>query len=210
MLIPLKDLQKKYRMEINGILHVGAHKAEELLAYAPYDATTFWVEANKDLYDDLMRRFGGSHTNFPICAVVGDINGQEVKFNIANNGQSSSILELGTHKQAHPEVHYISEEVRYMERLDGIMDTYNIPSETNFINLDIQGAELLALRGLGEKLPQFDYIYSEVNVQSLYDGCCLLRDLDAFLSGGYDRVETEIIPQFGWGDAFWRHKRLAT
>ena len=42
----------------------------------------------------------------------------------------------------------------------------------NFLNLDIQGAELKALKSLQDYLHKVDYIYTEVNVDYLYVDCC--------------------------------------
>lgn len=46
-----------------------------------------WMDANKNL--------------------VSDKDDEMVMFNIANNGQSSSILEFGTHSSEHPDVKFI-------------------------------------------------------------------------------------------------------
>jgi hypothetical protein len=76
-------------------------------------------------------------------------------------------------------------------------------ADYNFMNLDIQGAELLALRGAGDILKNFDYIYTEVNIEELYDGCCLMNEIDEYLKQfGFKRVITEMT-QYGWGDAFY-------
>ena len=115
MLIELAYLKKKYRLNITGILHVGAHEAEERPDYLRLGVKNLtWVEANEKRCSAMRKRFPDK----VLCAVVSDVNGEKVTFNEANNGQSSSILELGTHKKAHPEVHYVSKEVRTAERLD--------------------------------------------------------------------------------------------
>lgn len=213
MLIDIKELKTKYDLGVEGILHVGAHKAEERGSYWCFadghinGVQTYWVEANRDLADKLRETLGASTSQEVICAVVGETTGEEVVFNIANNGESSSILELETHKTAHPEVHYIESETRYTETLADIIMTYTIPSYVNFLNLDIQGAELMALKGLGDFINQFDYIYSEVNVKRLYTNCALMSEIDAFLSQ-YEKVECHIEKKFGWGDAFYVKKSL--
>lgn len=199
MLIKLDNLYKKYRLDITGVLHVGAHFGEEALDYKRIGVhNVVWIEANKDLLDKLIKNVPQHHR--VINAVVGENDGEQVTFHKANNSQSSSILELGTHKTAHPEVKFLSEETRFIERLDSIYNIYSL-SDLNFINLDIQGAELSALKGLGNHLSEFDYIYSEVNREELYVGCCLIEELDRFLKD-FKRVETSWT-NFGWGDAFY-------
>ena len=200
MLIDMATLMDRYKPDITGILHVGAHMAEEYEDYSLAGVEkVVWVEANIDLVKKLEEERLPSHQTV-VHAVVGDTNGEQVTFNISNNGQSSSVLELGTHKTAHPEVHYVDSRKMKTSRLDTIYATMEI-SGLNFMNLDIQGAELLALKGLGKRLDEFDYIYSEVNREELYVDCCLVDELDEFLSD-FDRVETEWT-SFGWGDAFY-------
>lgn len=76
----------------------------------------------------------------------------------------------------------------------------------NFLNLDLQGAELMALRGLGERLSDVDYIYTEVNKKDVYQGCAKVEELDRFLTE-FTRVETLWCEDggvdHGWGDAFY-------
>ena len=54
MLISFLDITKNFNMKISGILHVGAHKCEELKDYLTFGLTKskiIWVEANKEKYD---------------------------------------------------------------------------------------------------------------------------------------------------------------
>jgi hypothetical protein len=55
-------------------------------------------------------------------------------------------------------------------------------------------------------LSQIEYIYSEVNGSYVYEDCCLINELDDFLSQyGFKRVETQWCgnDSSGWGDAFY-------
>jgi len=66
--------------------------------------------------------------------------------------------------------------------LNSFYQKYNIPlNRFDFINLDIQGAELLALKGATAILPFIKAIYTEVNEKELYENCGLIDELDAFL-----------------------------
>ena len=197
MLIEWKDLNLDGK--VDRLLHVGGHLAEEKPVYSDGGVgEVVWVEADP-VRSQQIRELTGDHV---ICAVVGDVE-KEIVFHEANNGQSSSILELGTHKQMHPEVHYVSEVTVTMRRLDDLLAVDNM-QPFDMINFDIQGAELLALQGLGEYLNYVKYAYLEVNREPLYQGACLVDELDSYLSG-FDRVETVWTP-FGWGDAFYVRK----
>jgi FkbM family methyltransferase len=202
MLIPLHTLVQKYNIHFSGVLHVGAHECEELNDYERYIGRDkiLWVEAlpgkvefSKNKYPNLLIE----------NAVVSD-KIETVKFNISNNGQSSSILEFGLHSKYHPQVHYISSFECETKLLKDIIPKYNI--NFNFLNFDIQGAELKALKGMEEYLPMVDYLYTEVNSDQVYKDCAVISELDEYLKNfGLFRVETKMTP-FKWGDAFYIRK----
>ena len=200
MLIPLNYIVNKYNIKFKGILHVGAHECEELKEYEKYlpRDKILWVEAMPHKVND-------NKMNFPNLlienAVVSD-NEEVVKFNISNNGQSSSILELGLHKVFHPQVHYVNSFTVNTKLLKNILPKYDI--EFNFLNFDIQGAELKALKGMGDYLNKVDYLYTEVNCDYVYKDCALINELDEYLSKfNLKRVETNWFGNCKWGDAFY-------
>lgn len=204
MLIPFKDIVRKYGKP-EGILHVGANVGEEADAYAKEGCKdVIWIEARNDAYQKLalMAAIRGQRA---IQACVSDVTGQKVEFNISNNGgQSSSFLKLGTHKKAHPEVDYVDVQIMETVRIEDAAPVWGICNVYNFLNMDLQGAELLALKGMGNLLHQFKYAYLEVNKEELYKGCALIGEIDAYLNGfGFKRVETKWAGNTGWGDALY-------
>lgn len=202
MLISLDELERSHGLNVTGVLHVGAHAAEELLDYRRRRySPIYWIEANPELVDKLKWKLRKHSDSCVINAVVSDIS-EEVDFHIANNSESSSILELGTHAKEHPEVVYEKSIPVMTATLDQLSTEHNF-AQCNFWNLDIQGAELRALKGGAGLLDGVDYIYCEVNVNRLYKECALLPEIDEYLSGfGFKRYDTHITPH-GWGDAFY-------
>jgi len=138
------------------------------------------------------------------AAVITDRDGDEVEFNVANNGQSSSVLELGTHLTEHPHIHYVNKIKTTSETINTFFARNQIDaSKLNFWNFDIQGAELLALKGAIDVIQYTDAIYLEVNEKELYVNCGLIGEIDEFLSGyGFTRVLTNMTIH-GWGDALY-------
>jgi FkbM family methyltransferase len=199
MLIPMHDLVEMSPWPITGIIHAGAHLGEECNAYRQANVQkVLWIEGNPELIPRLCQNV--SRWGHKVCnTLVGSAPG-EVLFHVANNGQSSSVLELGTHLEKHPEVHYISERMLPVRTIDDIMTAYG--AGYNFMNLDLQGYELEALRGATETLRTVDYIYTEVNVDELYLGCARLGEIDEFLSD-FERVAISMVGDTGWGDAFY-------
>lgn len=210
MLIDFKYLFNKYKVNATGALHVGANVGEEAKAY--YDngiKRSIWIEANQDIYKLLKINLMAYPEAICFNYCIGDEEGKAVIFWISNNGsQSSSILELGTHKIAHPEVKYIDRMVMPMTRIDTLFHykKKNIKDYT-FLNIDLQGAELMALKGMGDMLHEINYAYLEVNKAELYIGCPLVEEIDTYLAGyGLYRVETHWCGNTNWGDGFYIRK----
>jgi FkbM family methyltransferase len=202
MLIPLHNLVNKYNIKFKGILHVGAHECEELGDYERYIQRNqiLWVDALPEKVELCKIKFPGVLIE---NAVVSDVI-EKVKFNISNNGQSSSILDFGLHSHYHPQVHYVSSFEVETKLLKDILPKYNI--DYNFLNFDIQGTELKALKGMEEYLNNVDYLYTEVNSDYVYSNCALIGELDEYLENfGLHRVETRWT-DCKWGDAFYIRK----
>jgi FkbM family methyltransferase len=207
MLIPYHDLIKKYDMNVSGILHVGAHECEELKDYLNGGVASnniYWVEGQEILVNNMKNK--GIHNIYHALIDIED--DKEVTFNISNNGQSSSILEFGSHSIHHPHVHYVSSHKQKTIRLDSLIEKNNIPMDRlNFLNLDIQGVELRALQSMEKYLGNVKYIYTEVNTEEVYKECDTIDAIDKYLlQFGFERCDARIYKQFGWGDAFYMKK----
>lgn len=208
MLINLNLLINQFNLKINGILHIGAHECEELTIYNQNGIPTnsiIWIEANPEIIKKTRLKYPNVNI---IEAIISDVDDQAVNFNISNNGQSSSILDLGVHKKYHPTIHYISKFEGKTRTVKSIYNQYNIPNDfANFLNIDIQGAELLALKGMDKLLNNFDYLYLEVNTDQVYINCALVDEIDKYLLDfGFIRVMTKMT-KCQWGDAFYIKKK---
>ena len=70
----------------------------------------------------------------------------------------------------------------------------------DLLNIDIEGAELLAFQGATKTLPHLKWIYLEVNTREMYEGCAMVGDVDAYLGErGFERVATA---DEGWDHGF--------
>ena len=202
MLIPFEKLILSN--PITGVIHIGAHECEEREEYLKHfnldDSKIIWIDALENKVNEMKE-------NYPDIiiynACISDIDDNLVSFMVANNFQSSSMLNFKTHLEEHPLVYELGRVNLYTKKLDTLIKENNITLNHNFINLDIQGAELLALKGGEKTLEGIDYIYTEINEKELYEGCCLLPELDNYLKDkGFLRILT-CMSNCGWGDAFY-------
>ena len=203
MLFSVKTLSKVWLVNPSGVLHVGAHDAEELDDYEKFHwGHIIWVEAEPKKAESLAVRFQNSGHRV-LNGAAWDISGEILNLNIASNSQANSLLDLGTASQSYPDLSYVEQtEIRTI-RLDQELTS----DEADFGNFDIQGAELRAMQGLGTQINKFKWIYTEVNKEYVYKGCALVGEIDLFLASfGFTRVATRWVKHKGWGDALYIHQ----
>ena len=190
-------------IEFTGAFHIGAHDCEELPFYnnmGIQSDNVLWVDAINSLV--LRAKSRGIENIYN--ATITDKDDEEVAFNISNNAQSSSVLELGTHSHEHPMIHYVDKIITKSITIDTFCKRENIDmSKYDFWNFDIQSAELMALKGATESIKHAKAIYLEVNEEELYKNCGLITDIDIFLSKyNFKRVLTNMTANH-WGDALY-------
>jgi hypothetical protein len=186
-----------------GVLHIGAHECEELPFYerigVPKEQMV-WVDAVQDKVNQATAR--GVPNVFK--AVVTDKDDDTVTFRLTNNVQSSSVLEFGTHSKHHGWVHFVGETKETTVTVDTFLQRHNLDARKyDFWNFDIQGVELLALKGATKALDHVKALYLEVNIEEVYKGCARMNEIDEFLGvRGFKRVITHMT-EYGWGDAMY-------
>jgi len=201
MLIPVTELLEDYNIKPTSILHVGAHLAEESDEYDKnFNVPVLWIEAQPKLCLEL-RSVLNPKINTIVEACVFDKNDELVTLNISSNSQSTSILHFGSHAVTYPDVFVLESFVVKTKRLDKVLEGRKVP---DFVNLDIQGVELRALKSLGDLITEVDVVYTEVNNRQVYEGGCLIEEIDNYLGAyGFKRIATRWVYRAGWGDALY-------
>jgi FkbM family methyltransferase len=204
MLISIKELVHAWNVKPNGVLHIGAHLAEERAEYERYSwqgsHKIIWIEAQEKLAKKLATSLNPG-TNKVICAAVWGTSGVPMNLAITTNSQSTSLLEFGTHENNYPNVKVESIQKIFTTRVDELISNGDL---FDFVNIDIQGAELEALKGMGALLTTVKWVYLEVNKQQVYKNCAQISEIDEYLEMfGFERKITEWIWGAGWGDAFY-------
>ena len=191
------------KINISGSFHIGAHECEELPFYneiglIPKDV--IWIDAIPSKVTEAINKGIPNVYN----AVITDKDDEEIIFNVSNNIQSSSVLEFGTHAQEHSHIIYVDKIKQKSITIDTFFERNNIDaSKYNFWNFDIQGAELMALKGAIQAIKYAEALYLEVNEKELYKNCGLISEIDTFLlQYNFKRVLTNMT-QHGWGDALY-------
>jgi FkbM family methyltransferase len=206
MLIPASEvisIIKYYKINVKGVLHVGAHECEEMSFYKSIgleEDDMVWIDAIPEKVE--LAKTKGIKNMYQ--AVVTDRDGDEVEFNVSSNGQSSSIFDFGTHSKNYTDIKYVNKINLKTSTLNSFFKEKELnASKYNFWNMDIQGAELIALKGANEVLNNVEILYVEINTEEVYKGCGLVDEIDAYLlSYGLKRVKTHMT-HAGWGDAIY-------
>ncbi len=209
MLIPLDFILQNFPIKINGVLHIGAHKLEELESYHKNNIyNIFWIDAIPTLVQEMKNKYKNEKI---FCECLSDIPYKEIKFYITNNGQSSSFLKLKEHKLLYP--HILEEKCILVKSntLDNFIKNLsdNTINSVNFLNMDIQGAEYLVLKGGLNFLNQINYIYLEINIIEMYENCKLFQDIKNLLQSlGFICILEKYVDD-AWGDAlFIRNRKI--
>lgn len=209
MFFTFKDCLDNNSNNFRNILHIGAHHGEEIEEYASCGVQSVcWFEANPHCMLELEENTK-NHTNVQqsyYCNVLSDKNDEEVVFNVTNNGQSSSMLELGTHLYHCPQIQVITKLNLYSKRIDYFLNEIDF-TKFDFVTLDVQGGELKVLKGFGEifnNFPNIKGIYTEINFEQVYVGAPHVNELDEYLSKfNFKRVKSFKFDVHPWGDAFY-------
>jgi hypothetical protein len=206
MLIRFEEIQHILRsknIQVHGAFHIGAHECEELFFYHSMGIpiqNIVWIDAIPSKVEKAIQRGIPNVYN----TVITDKDDEEVVFHISNNCQSSSVLELGTHAQEHPEVFYVDEIKQKSLTIDTFFERNQLhASNYDFWNFDIQGAELMALKGSIQSIQHAKVIYLEVNEKELYKECGLINEIDDFLSTFHFKRVLTNMTHHGWGDALY-------
>lgn len=212
-MLDIAMLLRTHGISPRGVIHVGAHQAGELEDYLRMGfSRILYVEANPALIPGLRAKaqpYGGKV--IIVHAAASDTDGT-VRLRVTSMDQSSSILPLAKHKDIYPSIREVSQVEVRGRRLDTLLAEEGLRAEDfNFLNLDIQGAELMALRGASNLLTMVEAVNTEVNLQELYKGAALLGEVEEFMAkNGFNRAAMVTPWHPSWGDAFYVRKPVVT
>lgn len=177
---------------VDAVLHVGANLGQERQQYADAGLRVVWVEPIPHIYAQLKRNISAFPDQVALQYLLTDSDGESVDFKVTNNdGQSSSIFDIAQHADIWPDVRQISTIRLETLTLASMVEREQIALDARHaLVMDVQGAELLVLKGAGGLVTKFDYIKAEAADFESYAGCCVVDDLMAYLAQfGFEVLE---------------------
>jgi len=206
MLLDFKKLASRYRIKADGVIHCGAHFASEHKEYVAAGIKRFaYIEPCKETFTVLRNKFAAHHHIQLFNVACGDVEGEHIMYTGSQNqGQSNSLLQMDKHLEIHPGITLDKTELVTVKKLDSLGLAHK---GFQLLVMDCQGFEGRVIKGAEQTLKQINYVYSEVNKDSVYKGCTLIGELDLLLNE-FERVETGDWVGGMWSDAFYVRKTL--
>ena len=174
-------------MKSKGILHLGAHRGSEAAVYEWFNKKVVWVEAIPKIFNELKDNIKFIYNQRAVCALLGDKDQEGKKFHISNNdGACSSVFnfsnEVKTDKlwsdRSKNDFEMIQALNLNMKKLDTVFLENKIdPKEYDYWVMDLQGAELIVLKGAENILKHCNFIFTEISKVEYYEGGCLWPEL---------------------------------
>jgi FkbM family methyltransferase len=173
-----------------GVIHVGANDGEEFVYYKSMGIENLCgFEPLKKPF----RVFQQDHPDVLKFQLGWGLAGGKYGINVTENDKASSILKTvpTDNWEEHPVFkdwnmgqwpvvgREIIEVVKYADFMKG--EPYN-PEDYNFLNMDIQGMELEALKGMGKQLDYFDALVIECSEQPVYVGEASAHEVEDYLT----------------------------
>lgn len=168
---------------VDTVVHVGANEGQECEQYAAFDLSVHWIEPIPSVFERLRAAIQPFPKQKAHKALILDRDGIACTLHVAsNNGASSSIFELGEHRQLWPEISFTHDISVESTTLTSLVKTESVNLGTNAaLILDTQGSELLVLKGATNLLHRFKYVKTEVADFDSYLGCCKISELVPFM-----------------------------
>jgi FkbM family methyltransferase len=189
---------------ITGIVHIGAHYAEERWEYHALEWKALWFEAHPIFAQQMKQNLTVFDDQHGYEAVLYDKDNETVDFWVTQNEVASSILKPAVIQEWFPDYAAVTAKLSLnTTRFDTFIESNKISLESyNLLSLDVQGSEDKVWKGIGKYQDQFDAIISEYSLIEYYENVPQLYDLDKLFIG-FERVFPLEPPEFAHADALF-------
>lgn len=200
---------------VDVIFDIGSCHCLESVEFAKKykDSRIFAFEANPESYQVCLNNSKDYPSIEVINQAVNDYDGS-CKFYPMDKERTITTWEDGNQGasslyRANGAYDHIEKYVQYeievpCTRIDTFCEKNNI-DHIDIVWMDLQGAELKALKSMGEILDTVQIIHTELEMNPMYDGQCLFSDVNNFLTNnGFDLEWGDTNVQFGTDFIFVR------
>jgi FkbM family methyltransferase len=225
MLVEFNDMVKAHNIDIKGIIHVGAHEGQETQSYVRNGIKdVVLIEANPFRFSNLTESIQtGRYVTWCSPLTYAKFNNSEaeilkgyklhnyaitdkegtIKFNLSNfDGGTDSVFKIndwGRDSSWAPYEHTSDIEVPTIT-LDKLIKN---KADYNFLNMDVEGAELLVLKGSKKLLETIDYILLESQDVIRFDDSCTRPQLVEYLKDFGFELKEYYDTGKQWGDCLF-------
>ena len=209
--ILLEKAYTAFKVPKGGVIHVGAHSAEELPVYQKLGIKDIlWVEANPNVEEDLRNRVK-HHKGSRVAIFAAASEEGECLLQVPHDRRFASPLRpTETVQGLLPEcVKDVQEVATKKMPLDHFLASMPDKPSYNVLVIDTQGYEKWVLKGASKTLQQIDAIVVEATFFDMYEGAQTIDVLDDMLRAkDFVRLET-LLPTYRIdGDALYVKKRF--
>jgi FkbM family methyltransferase len=187
VLRPIRDRfrpdRDRFLNKVRGVIHVGANEGQERAGYARRGLHVLWVEPILEVFYRLTDNIRPYPLQIARNSLITDCDGAQYTFNISGNvGLSSSIFDLERHREMFPDVDFVDTIQLTSTTLDTLLDAPDLNRAAyDALVLDVQGAELLVLRGAQRTLMRTHYVKAEAADFASYKGGTSVDEIVTFM-----------------------------
>ncbi len=180
--------QSPVARDIRTIYVVGAHRYQEQHLFNrlfPNLERIYLFEPLKELAQALMRIEAADSRVRVFPFALSDQSGEQDFYVTNNDGESSSLLRLGTHREIFPHVKEVRVTKVQCRTLDQVIQEYRLPMP-DLLLLDVQGAEYKILSSVSASVKRhIQILYVEASLEEVYQGARVLDDLTSLLADSH-------------------------
>jgi FkbM family methyltransferase len=207
-IISPRSISAKFNLVLNGVIHIGEHKGQEIDDYLELSLKKIYVFEVNDEHAPILNSYAERFIEVKIHYVEISCRQRLATFKLMSEYQSLSLFQLQVHADFYSDINKTSQSAVEAKTLDSILIDQS-SHDINYLNIDIKGAGLAALRGAQQTLLHIDLITIEVNFAKTCEGCPLIEEVDLFLfDRGFIRVETSTPFHPTWGHAAYVRSSL--
>ena len=183
------------RLGIERVLDIGSNSgqfAQKLRSFG-YPGVIYSVEPQAAAYAELLRNASADLRWFPLARQGAGSSSGFIDLNLAENGWSSSVLEVhDKHVRAEPTTRIVGRERVYVAAADSLLDP-TLMADIEAVKIDVQGYEDRVLDGYLPQLDNVRLLMLELSLVECYQGAKNLFALDERLTQqhGFSRVSLE-------------------